>query len=241
MSHNKVKYYRVFKWTMVLSMLMFLWGCGFISTLRLNRLKNDPYCEEEERLRMEEEERRYNAEMTHYYDSIKKSEYQHFYDSCELVLQAEWDSIMNTMVDTVGVNEFAMALADSIIDYAKKFLRLPYVHGGNGPTCFDCSGFTKFVYKKFGYQLQRTVPGQLSDGWKVITNRDELRRGDLAFFGGRAVPTRMGHVAIVVDNFPDEHRFTFIHATLNEGITISSSDEKYYRIRYMTSCRILPE
>lgn len=225
----------------MLSMLVFLWGCGFFASLRSNRVVDEGGCEEEERQRVEEEERRYHAEMARYFDSVKKVEYEHFYDSCELVLQAEWDSIMRSMVDTVGVNDFVMALADSIIEYAKEFMHVPYVHGGNGPNCFDCSGFTKFVFKKFGYNLQRTVPGQLSDGWKVITKRDELRRGDLAFFGGRAVPTRMGHVAIIVDNDPETHRFTFIHATLNEGITISASDEKYYKIRYMTACRILPE
>lgn len=241
MSNNKLKYYRAFKWTLVLSMLVFLWGCGFFNSFHSTRVRGDEYCEEEERKRMEEEERRYHAEMNRYFDSIKKIEYEHFYDSCELVLQAEWDSLMKSMMDTVGVNGFVQALADSIIDYAKQFMHVPYVHGGNGPTCFDCSGFTKYVFKKFGYQLKRTVPGQLSDGWKVITNRDELRRGDLAFFGGRAVPTRMGHVAIIVDNDTENHRFTFIHATLNEGITISASDEKYYKIRYMTACRILPD
>ena len=132
-------------------------------------------------------------------------------------------------------------LADSIIDYAKKFTGVPYQSGGNGPKIFDCSGFTLFVFKHFGYSLKRTVVGQLHDGWKEIDNTSELRRGDLVFYGARRDPQRMGHVAIVVDNYPEEHYFTFIHATVKLGVTISKSDEKYYRIRYMTACRILPE
>ena len=106
---------------------------------------------------------------------------------------------------------------------------------------FDCSGFTLFVFKHFGYSLKRTVLGQLQDGWKEIDNPDELRRGDLVFYGARRNPQKLGHVAIVVDSYPEEHYFTFIHATVKLGVTISNSTEKYYRIRYLTACRILPE
>ena len=157
------------------------------------------------------------------------------------MLHPEWDSVMQVMADPMSVNPMANALADSIIAYAMEYMHTPYHLGGNGPHVFDCSGFTKYVFRRFGYSLQRTVPGQLSDGWKIIDNQEDLRRGDLAFFGGRAVPTQMGHVAIVVDNDPEAHSFTFIHATLKRGIIISESNEKYYKTRYMTACRILPE
>lgn len=240
MSNKNPKYYHIIQWAVALSMLISIGGCEVYQTLRAKLFKTDAYSEVEDSCR-NEEARLAVEKLARYYDSLQLLEYHRLYDSCEIVLQKEWDSIMQAMADTVGMNHFVDALADSIIDYAKKYMHAPYVHGGNGPHVFDCSGFTKFVFKKFGYELKRTVPGQLSDGWKVINKQEDLRRGDLAFFGGRAVPTRMGHVAIVVDNDPDEHRFTFIHATLNEGITISASTEKYYRIRYMTACRILPE
>jgi hypothetical protein len=48
-------------------------------------------------------------------------------------------------------------------------------------------------------------------------------------------------VAIVVDNDLVNHRFTFIHATVNLGVTVSVSTEYYYAKRYITACRILPE
>ena len=240
MSYNKRKYYRVIQWALALSMVLLVGGCEVFTSLRAKLFKEDPYKQVEDSCR-NEEAKRCVEQLVRYYDSIQLAEYHHLYDSCEMVLEAEWDSIMKAMADTVGMDHFVDALADSIIEYAMCFMHAPYVHGGNGPKVFDCSGFTKYVFKKFGYDLKRTVPGQLSDGWKVITNQNELRRGDLAFFGGRAVPTKMGHVALVVDNNPDEHYFTFIHATLNEGITISKSTEKYYRIRYMTACRILPD
>lgn len=136
---------------------------------------------------------------------------------------------------------FVELLADSIIDYASTFMGVPYKHGGNGPKKFDCSGFTYYVFRHFGYSLKRSVEGQLNDGWKKIDHTDELRRGDLVFYGGRKNPKKLGHVAIVVDNYPDDGYFTFIHATVKRGVIISKSNEKYYRIRYMAACRILPE
>ena len=176
--------------------------------------------------------------LSRYYDSLRLVESQRFHDSCEFVLQSEWDSVLRTLPPEIS---FTKLLADSIIDYAKTFMGVRYVSGGNGPSIFDCSGFSSYVFRHFGYQLKRTVTGQLEDGWKEIKNTAELRRGDLVFYGSRRNPKKMGHVAIVVDNCPDDHYFTFIHATVKLGVTISKSDEKYYRIRYITACRILPE
>lgn len=136
---------------------------------------------------------------------------------------------------------YSHTVADSIIDYAMRFLRVPYVPSGKGPDKFDCSGFTSYVYRHFGYELECTAVGQLKDGWMEIKNPEELKRGDLVFYGGRNKTKRIGHVAIVVDNDLVNHRFTFIHATVNLGVTVSVSTELYYAKRYITACRILPE
>lgn len=228
MSNRKIKYQRFALRLLMLFPLLLMENCQVISHLFHKQPEpvEEEYCDEE---------------TERYYDSLNRLQSIQWHDSCELVLQAEWDSILRAMSDTVSQVDFVSLLADSIIDYASKFMGVPYVHGGNGPKTFDCSGFTSFVFRHFGYKLQRTVLGQLNDGWKVIDDTKELRRGDLVFFGGRRSPTRMGHVAIVVDNDVENEDFTFIHATLNKGITISSIKEKYYKIRYMTACRILPE
>lgn len=223
-----LKYRHVFLMTCLIVPLLF-GGCRLFSFLRPEVEPFVEICEETE-VDMEE--------LSRYYDSLRLMETQRFHDSCEWVLQAEWDSVMKTLAPTVS---FSDLLADSIIEYAKTFKGVPYRHGGNGPKKFDCSGFTLYVFRHFGYKLKRTCVGQLRDGWKEIDDPADLRRGDLVFFGGRRNPSKMGHVAIVVDNYPDEHFFTFIHATVKLGITISRSNEKYYRIRYMTACRILPE
>ena len=78
--------------------------------------------------------------------------------------------------------------ASSVVAYARQFLGTPYKYGGSSPSGFDCSGFTKYVYKHFGVNLPRTSGGQTSAGKHV--DRSNLAPGDLVCYSG--------HVAIYV-------------------------------------------
>ena len=128
-------------------------------------------------------------------------------------------------------------LTDSLIHFAEKYLKTPYRRGTNGPARFDCSGFTSFVYKNFGYALHRTASGQALVNGTTIA-KDLLQKGDLVFFKGRnAKQLRVGHVGIVYEVFPDG-TFSFIHASCNLGVTITSGMKEYYRTRYVTAKRI---
>jgi len=51
------------------------------------------------------------------------------------------------------VSPEAENLADEIIAYAKTLLGVPYRWGGYSTKGFDCSGFTKYVFAKFGINL----------------------------------------------------------------------------------------
>lgn len=127
--------------------------------------------------------------------------------------------------------------SDSLIHYAQKYLGTPYKMGANGTARFDCSGFTSYVYKNFGYALHRTAAGQAQVNGITVT-RDSLQKGDLVFFKGRnAKQKRVGHVGIVCEVFPDG-TFSFIHASCNSGITITSVTTTYYKTRYVTAKRI---
>jgi len=162
-------------------------------------------------------------------------------DIFEQARKEQWDSIQIKDYGQPFNYSYPSTLADSIIEYAKLFLGTPYVYAGKGPNKFDCSGFTAFVFRHFGYELRASAKGQLDDGWKVITKPGELRCGDLVFYGGRSKTREIGHVGIVVSNDPVLNRFTFIHASVRLGVTISVSTESYYSPRYITACRILPE
>ena len=131
-------------------------------------------------------------------------------------------------------------LADRIIDEARNWLGTPYRHGGNGPKVFDCTGFTKFIFKKFGYELGRTVPAQAGDGRELIGNLSDLQKGDILIFASRPNKRKMGHAAIFIGLDSTGTNFNFIHAA-RTGVIISNLKETYYKERFLGARRILPD
>lgn len=123
---------------------------------------------------------------------------------------------------------------EDIVDYAKKYLGYKYVYGGASPsTGFDCSGFTYYVYKHFGYTLSRSSIAQATEGKKV--EKKDLQPGDLVIYKNTSL-TRIGHVGIYIGNNK------MIHAS-EPGVgviitDIDSSSHNYIK-RYVTARRIL--
>ncbi len=71
----------------------------------------------------------------------------------------------------------------NIIQMALQYEGNPYIWGGNSLTNgIDCSGFTRELYKKFGYNLPRTSAQQKYTGRKVSLSK--LQAGDLIHFPG---------------------------------------------------------
>lgn len=138
-------------------------------------------------------------------------------------------AVMSEVVSDKTVRSTSQERQD-LINYAMKFLGTPYKYGGTTPDGFDCSGFTQYVFKHFGYTLKRSSSAQITNGEKIMT--EDLLPGDLVFFSrsGYAV----GHVGIYIgDN-------QFIHATSpGDVIKISDLSETYYVTRYVGARRIL--
>ena len=86
-----------------------------------------------------------------------------------------------------------------VVNYAEKFKDVKYVWGGESPSGFDCSGFTKYVYSNFGISLPHNAAEQYKYGRSV--NKSSLQPGDLVFFGKTA--DTIYHVGIYIgeDNF----------------------------------------
>ena len=128
---------------------------------------------------------------------------------------------------------------DDIIEYGKKYLHKPYRYAAKGPNSFDCSGFTSFVFKEFGYKLNPSSAGQSQQG-KTVRRKDDLQVGDLVFFEGRSHNGRVGHVGIVSE-VRRNGKFMFLHASTQHGVIFSSSEEPYYKARYLRGSRILKD
>ena len=114
---------------------------------------------------------------------------------------------------------------NSVVSYAKQFLGCKYVYGGTTPSGFDCSGFTQYVYKHFGINLNRTAAAQYSNGQSVTS----LQTGDLVMFGKSGI----NHVGIYIGGN------TFIHsANPSQGVRTDSMSTGYYKTNYVGARRI---
>ena len=96
----------------------------------------------------------------------------------------------------------------------------PYRYGGHAPDSgFDCSGLIGHVYKtRTGMTLPRSVAGL--QHWGQALSSDEIRSGDLVFFGRGEVPT---HAGIYVGNG------RFVHAPSTGGtVRLDQLSAKYW-------------
>ena len=93
---------------------------------------------------------------------------------------------------------------------------------------FDCSGFTTWVFNKYGINLPRSSREQFQVGQQVA--KTNLKKGDLVFFGSKR---GISHVGIYLENGK------FIHSASNgKDVQVSSLNEDYWRARYAGGRRV---
>ncbi|MGE5354569.1 MAG: NlpC/P60 family protein [Syntrophothermus sp.] len=95
--------------------------------------------------------------------------------------------------------------AENLIKTGKSLMGLPYLWGGTSVKGVDCSGFTKTIYYLNGVILPRDASQQVYSGDPVDTKDgfDNLKPGDLLFFGNKATATskeKATHVAMYIGN-----------------------------------------
>ena len=131
----------------------------------------------------------------------------------------------------------SLSMIKDMMGEANKYIGRPYRHGAKGPSAFDCSGFTSYIYRQFGYSLSPSSRAQYTQG--VDVKRNDLRTCDLVFFTSRSSGKNVGHVGIVVSADNETGNFKFIHASI-KGVKISDF-EGYYLGRYIGARRIITE
>ncbi|MDR0825203.1 MAG: C40 family peptidase [Prevotella sp.] len=105
---------------------------------------------------------------------------------------------------------------------AADWLGTRYRRGGMSRTAVDCSGFTNIIYKNvFGQQLDRVSTTIAKNVKESITDKDDLRPGDMVFFS-TFKKKHINHVGVYIGNGK------FIHASIKQGVIVSSLSEGYY-------------
>lgn len=133
--------------------------------------------------------------------------------------------------DVIESRTRLLAKAHQVTNFAKSYLGSKYNYGGATPFGFDCSGYTMFVYAKFGYKLPHNALSQMNIGNKV--SRGDLTSGDLVFFS-TLNPSNINHVGIYLGEGD------FIHASSGYGrVKVNSLEERYYNTRYRGARRVL--
>ncbi len=99
---------------------------------------------------------------------------------------------------TGGSSSGSTSSAEVAIAWAKSKLGLPYLWGGTGPSGYDCSGLTQGAWRSAGVNLNRTSRDQYTQVQKI--SYDEMRPGDLIFYGTSTQTSSIYHVAMYLGN-----------------------------------------
>lgn len=120
--------------------------------------------------------------------------------------------------------------SNSLIRTAMSCRGTHYRRGGTSRNGFDCSGFTRYVFAKYGVSLPHSSAAQASKGTPVA--KSDLKPGDLVFF--QTYRRGISHVGIYIGNG------SFVHAASRRsgGVRVDSLNSSYYGPRYRGARRV---
>lgn len=125
-------------------------------------------------------------------------------------------------------------IVSNVIAQGERLLGRRYRTTGVAPWPLDCSGYVSYLYSKQGVSIPRSSAALSVFARKV----DDPQPGDLVFFKGRnASSSRVGHVALVVEN--NDGDLVIMHSTNRRGIIKHRlKNDRYFSSRYLFVGRI---
>jgi SH3-like domain-containing protein len=109
-----------------------------------------------------------------------------------------------------------LSIAETL-EFAKRFLGLPYTWGGTSSYGYDCSGFSQMLGRRRGLSMPRDAQPQADwDGATPVERKEDLQPGDLLYFGSST--KKITHTGIYMGDG------RFINATTHEKPMIRIDD-----------------
>jgi len=121
-------------------------------------------------------------------------------------------------------------IVDSVIHYGKSLIGLTYKYGGSSISGFDCSGFLKHIFDKYGLTLPHDSREYVHCGDTVSLN--EIKKGDVLLFKGSNIKSkRIGHVALVIE--VNENEILMLHSCRRGVVIDNYLDSDFYMKRFL--------
>ncbi len=136
--------------------------------------------------------------------------------------------VPDTLVQDISEwNKSRILTGDNLEKTARSFLGIRYLWGGMSVKGMDCSGFVKTVYHLNGVELNRDARQQAQQGEPIDPgeNFQNLKKGDLLFFGRKATAKRrehITHVALYLENG------LYIHSSKRVRFSSFNPSSDYY-------------
>ncbi|HET6991981.1 MAG TPA: C40 family peptidase, partial [Bacteroidia bacterium] len=108
----------------------------------------------------------------------------------------------------------------ALYKFIDEWYSVPYKSAGKSKEGVDCSGFVSILYSQV---YKKTIGGpatSIFEECKPVAEKN-LEEGDLVFF--KINSDKISHVGVYLKN---RH---FVHASVHNGVIISSLDEAYYK------------
>jgi len=119
-----------------------------------------------------------------------------------------------------------------VVRYALQWIGTSYKYAGTEPhTGFDCSGFTRYVFKQFNISVSPASSAQSKEGTSV--NLNAVQPGDILVFGKS--PGNIQHVALVVERI--RSGIVVVHSTTSRGVIRENVTESTYWKPLLLSAR----
>lgn len=153
----------------------------------------------------------------------------------DVELSKHQNEIVNSPKDVEELSPENMSKAEFLIAKASQHIGTRYRGGGTTSAGFDCSGLMFSTFKHIDMTLPRSSSSMaVGAGYKI--DRSQAQKGDLIFFttNGRG---SINHVGMITEINGDEIKF--IHSSVQAGVIISSTEEPYYKKRFIQINRVL--